>query len=575
MSGWNSSGRALACVLLLVGGAAPAANYPLEITNIKPAGAGLDAQNRIFRAYPGLEYNIRAAVIGGAYPYQFSLENAPAGMSVNPRTGEVSWPNPQSDAAPTLVVSDCEGTRVTASWSVSVSTSGFRFVDAVNGRPASANGCSSSCGAGTAQSPWRTLSDVYHAGAPNEIVYFRAGTYGVLDLPRGSVGSPWERVEFNGNYRPVMWLAYPGERPLIDFGYQAGVEAGPLIRIGGTDTVYVDGFETTRTSIIGFQLGSGDNATFRRLRMHDLLVGGDGTNSAFIMTLTLNPDTSYGMVIQDSEFHTVAPEAVTIKIYSKEKLLIEDTVHHGGVVGVELKADVRRFEVRGSRFHDFSLNALGGNMHGAGTTPTTSGEIRFNNVASTGMALNLNQDGMALAIDVYRNTFAGRVRIQNTDGADGPFTFARNVIVNGDGAQTPLPGFYFENVSAPSRVVASEDLVGAPADGIIDSEGNLTAAYASYVGTRGHQLGTACGITPTPDGGVDGGADAGASSEDAGSSSDGGTEEVDAGAVVDAGPAGGEVELPAAESCACTAAPFSAGLLLALPWLLRRRRLRG
>src|SRR4029079_14725153 len=66
-------------------GAVPARaqnHFPLELLNIKPVGSpprGLSQNNRIFRAYPGVTYNIRAAVIGGNYPYSYTLSNPPSG----------------------------------------------------------------------------------------------------------------------------------------------------------------------------------------------------------------------------------------------------------------------------------------------------------------------------------------------------------------------------------------------------------------------------------------------------------------------------------------------------------------
>lgn len=151
-----SSAFGLAAILL-TGQMAQAANYPLEITNLKPAGtAGSPASSRIYHAYPGLVYNIRAAVVGGAYPYTYSLTGAPSGMTIDAQTGEINWPSPTGAATPTLVVVDSEGTRVTSAWTVTAATTNFRFVDVVNGRASSANGCSSSCGTGDAASPWRT-----------------------------------------------------------------------------------------------------------------------------------------------------------------------------------------------------------------------------------------------------------------------------------------------------------------------------------------------------------------------------------------------------------------------------------
>jgi hypothetical protein len=258
-----------------------------------------------------------------------------------------------------------------------------------------------------------------------------------------------------------------------------------LIRLsaasGGTGP-YVDGFETTNARIIGFQTGS--PATFRRLRMHDLLVGGDGTNAAFIMTLTQTVPV-VGMVIQDSEFHR-ASQACTIKIYAQEKLLIEDTVHYDAPVGIELKDDVRQYTVRSNRFNNISGHALGGNMHEV----TTSGEIAFNTLLQPGadqIALDVNQDGMAGPTHIYRNTFVGRVRVRNTDSSDGPFYFSYNVIVNDDSGTPAGSHIYHESVSAPARVVITNNLVGYPSAGIVDATGMLTAGYASYIGTHGHQ----------------------------------------------------------------------------------------
>jgi len=461
-----------------------AANYPLEITNIKPAG-GLHGASRIYRAYPGLEYNIRVAVIGGAYPYSFALTAAPEGMTIDGR-GVISWVNPQGNANATIVVRDSEGSQVSVTWPITVSTSGFRFVSATSGSPAPT-------GAGTFANPWRTLSDVYYNAGPTDIVYFRAGNYDQLSLPRTSVGSPWERVEWGSN-KALMWLSYPGERPLINFGYRAGVERGPLLRISGAVNgphPYIDGFDTVNTSIIGFQTES--PATFRRLRMHDLLLGGDGTNAAFIMTLT-QPTPAVGMVIQECEFYNVPVGSVTIKIYAQERLLIEDTIHHHADVAVELKDDVRRYTVRGNRFYGITNTALGGNMH----ETTTNGEICFNNIAASQHALDVNQDGMAGITYIYRNTLVGRVRIRNTDAADGPFYLRNNVIINSDGGTPSGSHVYHESVTAPSRVVLSNNLAGYANQGIVDANGLLTAAYGSYMGTHGHQTGPGGSIDSAP-----------------------------------------------------------------------------
>ena len=474
-------------------------HYPLEITNIKPVGAapnGLDANNRIYRAYPGLVYNIRPAVIGGAYPYRFSLSNAPTGMTVA-ANGEINWPNPTANASPTLVITDSVGNRITTSWNITVTTNGFVFVDAGRGRNAANNGCTSSCGTGTLANPWRTLRDVALNAGGGRILYLRTGTYQVLDINRGSIGTVWERVEFGESTRPVVWLEYPGEAAVIDFGYSPGVEVGPLIRFTG-ENVYVDGLETRRSNVIGFQFSSAESArgaTFRRLTMHDHGPSNEGANAAFIMTMSAYPHTSYGMVIQDSTFY----DSVTcaIKLYSQNKILVEDNTYSGLGDGVAVKADIRRFTIRRDRYSNITHTAIGGNMHGTPDTSTTNGEIAFNNLSGGEDALLINNDGQALQVYVYRNTVRGRLRVRNVDGSDGPFVFSRNVIVNDDSGTPSGSHILQDNVTAPSRVVISNNLAGYPSQNIVDSSGLLTPAYASYIGTVGHQLGGETSGLPT------------------------------------------------------------------------------
>src|SRR5690349_12905901 len=156
---------AIACVGLAPGHAR-AANYPLELMHPRAAGTASEPgappiaeQHRVFWAYPGLEYNIRAAVIGGAFPYTYALSNAPAGMTIDAATGTISWPNPAAGgkAAPTLTVTDQEGATVSSSWTIRVDPSRFLFVDAVNGREFDA----APPGTGSIDRPFKRLRDIY------------------------------------------------------------------------------------------------------------------------------------------------------------------------------------------------------------------------------------------------------------------------------------------------------------------------------------------------------------------------------------------------------------------------------
>jgi len=352
----------------------------------------------------------------------------------------------------------------------------------VNGRPAPGSGCRADCGNGSRERPWRTLLDVYAGGRPGDFVYFLTGVYDPAGLPRASAGSPWERVVFAESARPVGWIAAPGHTPVLDFAANRGASAVPLIRFRGGN-VYVDALETVNSHLIAFQFesGPGPGPTFRRLRMHTHGPGIDGANAAFIMTTT-SPTPSDFMVVQDSEFRDVTGESVTVKIYAQRKLLIENTSHRSTPVAIELKDDVRQFTVRGNQFRDIARTAIGGNMH----ETTTHGTISFNNVRA-GIALDLNQDGMAGRVDVRRNTFVGRVQVRNTDAADGPFIIANNVIVSPDrGVRGTRVSF--ESVSAPDRVQIGDNLTGSPGDRVVDDAGDLSGRWVPHVGTHGHQL---------------------------------------------------------------------------------------
>lgn len=504
--------RSLAVVVMLLGLAPPAysqnvepARYPLELVlpraadSSPAAGDGspaISAGHRIFRAYPGLEYNIRAVVLGGSYPFQFRLTTAPAGMTIDARTGEIRWPEPAGvSAQPTITVTDAEGTVRTSTWEIRVAAEGFHFVDAARGDDANR---------GTREKPWKTLAPLKANPSPGGVVYLRGGTYQTASLqPTGDDAGGWKRAEFNGRVHPVQWIAYPGEKPIIDCGYRndagpgkatgaRGKEMGWFIRLQGAanNPVYLDGLQFVKARHIGLQFvsGVGDFAVFRRLEFQQIQEVIDGGNSAGIMTLTSPQRPSWYSAFQDIDFHHNACGG--IKQYSQRKLLWEDCRFRDSGIGPDLKSDVARFEVRRCDFTGNSEAHAGlfGNLHPARGRDIT-GEIRFNRMLCRRpeqIAMEVNQDGLANEIHLYRNTFVGVVRVLNTDREDGPFRFERNVIINADSGRE---GIILENSSDASRIMAKENLLGSPADSIVDGEGKLLGPHRAWVGQRGHELG--------------------------------------------------------------------------------------
>jgi hypothetical protein len=511
--------------------------YTLEITNIGPVADGRSTSNRIYWAYPGIDYNIRAAVVGGAYPFTYSLSNAPSGMSIDADTGEITWTNPTTDATDiVLTVTDADAAQDTATWSIDVDSSRFKFVDAVNGDNASNNGCGAGCGDGSVSAPWLDLLDVMLNDAVTDILYFRAGTYETTTASgHASVfatGSRERGIWFSDNSGDTtrrgstIWLEYPGESAIIEFGGdQTTVMDAWSIRFTGQDT-WIDGFEAQNASCLGFQFeadASTRGATIRRVTFHDLGPGGDGFNCAFIDTRASAPTAAYGMVIQDVSFDDmnlagVYDAGVPVKIYSQNKTLIEDSTMTDCLGGIHLKQDARQHTVRSNDFRCSNIT-VGGNMDdcndGAceGQTETSYGEIIYNYLKAplsdpaNIFALDLNQSGQQGESHIYRNTLDGYVRIRNssdssqgggsnTDGSNGPFNFARNVVINPGGSGGACVGYQLRcettggfPVFNYSGIVTSEQLLGAAADNIIDSNGLLLGSYrTTYLGTRGWEI---------------------------------------------------------------------------------------
>jgi hypothetical protein len=511
---------------------ASGAIYPLELAFPRTTGSApasgqptISPNHRIFWAHPGIEYNIRASVIGGAYPYSFSLSNAPHGMTINRSTGEISWPNPQegTNVTPTIIVKDAENSTVSSSWTITVDPSRFIFIDSVNGREWDVT----NPGTGTLANPLKRIRDMWEGDVyeskrrnkyANKIAYFRQGTYyidGTLEK-YGSLGMA--RMAVLDTFKPVAWLAYPGETPTIDgqcFAADPQIGARPCNKsnhISFYDTAnntYIDGFRIINMAYHAFRVGgTGHYQVFRRNHFNRLGPTEPGVNEGWITTISSrsNEMGSY-LTIQDNVFEDV-DRGCFIKLYSTQRTLIEDNIMRtsydstgrSNTEGLSIKGGpLDRITVRHNIIYDFVHKGIGGNMHGL-----SSAEILFNRVynvtnfgkyeAGTASAVEINQDGLANNVHVYRNTIVGRVSVRNTDSGDGPFTFSTNVIINND----PGSHIHYDNVSDPSRIVATDNLVGAPSQNIINQDLNLTSSYSSYVGTRGYQLNATGEILPSP-----------------------------------------------------------------------------
>jgi hypothetical protein len=470
--------------------------FDLRILSPQPIDTypdGFDANHRVFRAYPGIEYNIRAAVQGGAYPYRFELVNEPAGMTVS-ANGTIVWSNPTTTATDIeLIVTDAFDVEASVTWSITVTTTGFRFVNAVGG---------SDGNSGTLASPWQTLDKVYDSSAEHDIVYFRAGTYtlaGIAVNLDGDVAGE-ENIVWAGASGAVTWIAHPDDaQPVIDFEFAGtgppyDAASKPRIKISGPN-IYLDGIKFTRSMTMAFQVDQGEQVgnTFRRCWFDQGGPGIEGGNSAFIMFVAAELAWSYATVIQDCEFSNlqVGEANSVVKMYTMFHALIEDCHAHdieAYCEGFAIKAGIRFFTVRGCNVHDAARGVVG-NMDLYVEADRCTGEVCFCNIKVEGgqpsYALEFNQHGEAREIHYYRCTIRGDILALNVETEDGPFQFDNCVIVNAESGDKIAES----GVEDASRIVLNNNLTGVGADGILDANGLLQGSFRStYLNQRGHEV---------------------------------------------------------------------------------------
>lgn len=473
-------------------------------------GTGLNTNNRIYFAYPSLEYSIPVAAVGGSWPYTVTLSNAPSGMVAEQYTAasgallwRIRWPNPTTTASNiTVRVTDSLGTYVEGTWSITVGTSGWYFVDAVSGNDANA---------GTLAAPLQTLNGLYNTAGANTFAYFKTGTY-VTVATTGSGG--FLAMTFNSNVRCVNWMAYPGESPVINIQYAGGGVDVPCVQFNqasGSEPNWVSGFEVKNGKDKAFLIGqySAYPFTFWDNWIHDCGPGVDGNNSAMISIRDFNPDLRYGSMVISNEMNALTGSNCGVKIYSVSNMLFEGNLVYDITATqtegfIAMKSSATAITVRSNKsILSVGQPLIGGNMNIYASGQEAGGEICYNNMKGGGtidgisnVTLHFDKFSTSTPRDpfyVYRNTLDnGRVDILNAEANDGGWTFRHNVLINVDGSNSPWP--YLNSTIAggtldSSKVVEQDNLGGVTADAIIDSNGLLTGSYrTTYLGSRGWEI---------------------------------------------------------------------------------------
>ena len=441
------------------------ADYPLEI--IQPR-AGLTTENRFYKAYPGIEYNVRLGVIGGLYTtFIFSLPTAPSGMTINSVTGEITWPSPSVSPDPynvTARVVDSEGSQQEVSWTVTVTTAGFKFIDSVSGNDSND---------GSLGAPWASMAKIPDSSA-GDFLYFRTGSYS------SAAGS----TNVDGDTASLVWMAYPGESPSFNFG------AGYYWFSNGTDRIYIDGLTidvNNNSNERAFAYVGGEhNVTFRRNTFSNV-TGAIGNNPAFVFASKGGRQGDYA-VFQDNNCSNGVSDGYAYLAYTNKNVLVEDNVVDGMPFAFSPKDGNGLWYVRGNTTTNITNSSIalqGYDSDGYGRGPQVYEYNNFHN--SSGNCLSLSGWIQAGApVYMRRNTIRGDIYNFIDDAGDGPFTYSKNVIIN---ERSGLTDRIRHDNGEFGVVVYDNNLTGGAADNIVDASGNLQGSYrTTYLGTHGHEV---------------------------------------------------------------------------------------
>lgn len=449
---------------------------PFALEIIQPH-AGLDTRNRFYRAYPGLEYSVPVSAIGGVFPYRYALTTAPAGMTINPSTGVIIWPNPaEGKVDVTLTVTDAAQAAQQVRWPITVTSEGWLFVDA-----AAPEG-----GTGTREAPFRNLLQVYGAKAregkyseahKDRFVYVQDGTY-QLDgwMPNGG-DVQWTQRQ------PVVFLAYPGTRPKLDL-------TGSFLFADSTlDNFCLDGFDVgPMTAKFGFRLtGSSSDVTFWRTRFNDFAASTGSDNQSCIMAC--NGGDGKRWAILDCDF-TRVHHGYGIIGYAVEKLLVGrssftdmDDPTGTSSLPVGPKVDCHRWVIRENRF---ARNAVQNVWlyyahHEKSSNPYGEMEVAYNLIEAgdgpDAYALTIHQSGTPVELPsyIYRNTIFGRVHLFHYSSDYPAMSFRDNVLV-GQPRRPDAKNAVVDNIGVTgpaSAIEASGNLLFDAREGNLRPDGSL------------------------------------------------------------------------------------------------------
>lgn len=464
----------------------PAGNFepsriPMEI--IAPR-AGLNAQNRYYKTYPGLLYRVPVVVLGGAWPFRYTLVNAPTGMTIGSQLGDanygiIQWANPTAQGSPhavTIEVQDQEGQKRSVAYAIQVTTSGFIFIDAN----------ASSGGSGTYASPYRSIGEWYGGSNidaknattyPYHFVYFRAGTYNL-----NSIYVESNSIVMNSDRKPTVFMGYPNEKITLDMARGNFWFAGNNIWLSNI-TFLPKTSSSDGAKVASWDSGQQDIVVFENI--FSAATSQVGTNASLMFSIN-NPShyTQYFSVVKNT-FDGTGGNRLFLGYYTDKCVFENNRIDRNTSYGFYAKTQNRNWSIRNNvgltantgSLLDLSDYGIAQNIH-----------LSWNNYRSTGEGLHLavgNSTSTAITLYSGRNTWQIGSHFLQIRSLSGVNTHAD--VTQFTSALANTLGWVLESHAAISGSFTNTELTGRNTS-FVDNNGKLLPAYENYLGRRGHQV---------------------------------------------------------------------------------------
>lgn len=203
--------------------------FDMDIAHPRPMGeTAVYEQHR--NAYPGIAWDTRVLVYGGAYPFRFELVAGPAGMTIGETLvqsgdvlvepanyGKLEWANPTAgNHTVTVRVYDQDYGRASnpssyaeVTWTLAVDAANWVFIDPVNGNNANSGAIGSPFASTAAFLGMSTYAD--------KCVMMRQGTMNLVGDYQSTNQTPGGAVHYRPTTtQPKVFVGYPGETATIN-----------------------------------------------------------------------------------------------------------------------------------------------------------------------------------------------------------------------------------------------------------------------------------------------------------------------------------------------------------------------